>query len=93
MVTLPPPDLCGDIKAWVASGYQTLSPRTVGYDQRFVPAWVAIGNLPSGLAPYERSDERSLLSRSDQLEKKLSDFESEAVETYGELMNALGILP
>ena len=93
IATLAPPDLCGDIKAWVASGYQTLSPRTVSFDQRFEPAWVAIGNLPSGLAAYERPDERGLLSRSNQLENRLSDFESEAVETYGELMNALGILP
>jgi hypothetical protein len=93
MATLAPPDLCGDIKAWVASGYRTLPPRTVAFDQRFEPAWVAIGNLPSGLTAYERSDERGLLNRSNQLENRLSDFESEAVETYGELMNALGILP
>ena len=93
MATIAPPDLCGDIKAWVASGYATLSPHTVTFDQRFEPAWVAIGDLPSGLAAYERPDERPLLSRSGQLESKLSDFESEAVETYGELMNALGILP
>ncbi|HEY2398553.1 MAG TPA: hypothetical protein VGH78_06130 [Solirubrobacteraceae bacterium] len=93
MATLPHPDLCGDIKAWVASGYRTLSPRTVSFDQRFEPAWVAIGNLPSGLAAYERPDERGLLNRTNQLESKLSDFESEAVETYGQLMNALGVLP
>jgi hypothetical protein len=93
MATIAPPDLCGDIKAWVQSGYTTLSPRTVSFDRRFEPAWVAIGNIPSGLAAYESSDEHGLLSRSDQLEKRLSDFESEAVETYGELMNALGVLP
>lgn len=93
IATLAHPDLCGDIKAWVASGYRTLSPHTVSFDARFEPAWVAIGNLPSGLARYERPDERTLLSRSAQLESRLSDFESEAVETYGELMNALGVLP
>jgi hypothetical protein len=93
MATLAPPDLCGDIKAWVASGYRTLSPRTVSFDQRFEPAWVAIGNVPSGLAPYERADARALLKRSDPLEKRVSDFESDAVETYGEVMNALGVLP
>jgi hypothetical protein len=93
MATLGHPDLCGDIKAWVASGYRTLSPRTVTFDQRFEPAWVAIGNRPSGLAAYERPDERGLLSRTNQLENRLSDFESEAVETYGKLMNALGVLP
>lgn len=93
MATLAPPDFCADAKAWVASGFQTLSPHTVGFDQRFVPAWVALGELPSGLAAYERSDERSLLQRSNQLEMKLSNFEAGAVETYGELMNTLGVSP
>lgn len=93
MATLGPPDLCGDVKAWVASGFQTLSPRTVSFDQRFVPAWVALGELPSGLAAYERPDERAVLQRTSQLEMKLSNFEAEAVESYAELMNALGVLP
>jgi hypothetical protein len=93
MATLAPPDLCGDIKAWVATGFQTLLPRTVSFDQRFVPAWVALGELPSGLAAYERADERAMLQRTSQLEMKLSNFEAEAVESYGELMNALGVLP
>jgi hypothetical protein len=93
MATLGRPDLCGDVKAWVATGFQTLSPRTVSFDQRFVPAWVALGELPSGLAAFERSDERTILQRTSQLEMKLSNFEAEAVESYGELMNALGVLP
>jgi hypothetical protein len=93
MATLGPPDLCGDVKAWVATGFQTLSPRTLGFDQRFVPAWVALGELPSGLAAYERPEERALLQRTNQLELKLSNFEAEAVESYGELMNTLGVLP
>jgi hypothetical protein len=93
MATLGSPDLCGDVKAWVASGFQTLSPRTVSFDQRFVPAWVALGELPSGLAPYERPDERALLQRTSRLEMSLSNFEAEAVESYSELMNALGVLP
>ncbi|TMK23960.1 MAG: hypothetical protein E6G62_09695 [Actinobacteria bacterium] len=93
MAALASPDLCGDVKAWVATGFQTLSPRTVSFDQRFVPAWVALGELPPGLAAYERPDERALLQRSGQLEMKLSNFEAGAVESYGELMNTLGVLP
>jgi hypothetical protein len=93
MATLAHPDLCGDIKAWVATGFQTLSTRTLSFDQRFVPAWVALGELPSGLAAYERPDERAVLQRTSQLEMKLSNFEADAVESYGELMNTLGVLP
>jgi hypothetical protein len=90
---LAPPDLCRDIRAWTASGYKTLSPRTVEFDRLFIPAWVAIGLLPPQLRPFERSDERGLLQRSGQLEEKLGNFEAEAVETYAKLMNALGVLP
>jgi hypothetical protein len=93
MATLAPPDLCGDVKAWVASGFQTLSPRTLSFDQRFVPAWVALGERPSRLARYERPDERALLQRTSLLEMRLSNFEAQAVESYGELMNALEVLP
>lgn len=87
------PALCADVRAWIASGYKALPASTVGFDQRFVPAWVALGQLPAQLAAYERSDERGTLQRSGQLEAKLSNFEAEAVDTYTILMNGLGVFP
>jgi hypothetical protein len=91
--TLAAPNLCSDIRAWAASGYKALPASTVRFDQRFVPAWVALGELPARLASYERPDERGTLQRSGQLEEKLTNFEAQAVETYGALMNTLGVSP
>jgi hypothetical protein len=93
VVALSSPDLCGDVKAWIASGYHTLPASTISFDQRFVPAWVALGELPPGLAPYERPEERSLLNRTVQLEEQVANFEAAAVETYAEVMNAIGVSP
>jgi hypothetical protein len=90
---LAPPQLCADIHAWAASGYKALPASTVQFDQRFVPAWVSLGELPAQLGAFERSDERGTLQRTSQLEEKLSNFEAEAVETYTRLMNTLGVFP
>jgi hypothetical protein len=91
--TLAAPNLCADIRAWSTSGYKVLPASTVRFDQRFVPAWVALGELPGQLASYERPDERGTLQRSRQAEETLSNFEAEAVETYTTLMNTLAVNP
>jgi hypothetical protein len=91
--TLVAPNLCADIRTWSTSGYKSLPASTVRFDQRFVPAWVALGEVPAQLASYERPDERGTLQRSSQFEEKLTNFEAEAVETYGALMNALAVNP
>jgi hypothetical protein len=93
LTQLAAPDLCADIRSWAASGYRRLPSSTVQFNQRFVPAWVALGELPAQLGPYERSDVRGTVHRSSQLEEKLSNFEAEAVETYNRLMNALRVFP
>jgi hypothetical protein len=84
-----PPNLCGDVKAWVASGYQTLPASTVRFDAQYTPVWVALGELPSSLHQFERAEERGLLARSNQLESQLTEYESRAVETYAAILDAL----
>jgi hypothetical protein len=91
--TLAAPNLCADIRAWSTSGYKALPASTVRFDQQFVPAWVALGEVPGQLASYERPDERGTLQRTRQAEEKLTNFEAEAVETYTTLMNALAVNP
>ncbi len=52
MLAMPP--VCGDVKAWAASGYQTLPASTTQFDQRFSAEDVGIGEVPARLlAPYE----------------------------------------
>jgi hypothetical protein len=92
LAALAPPTLCSDVKSW-ASGFQTLPASTISFAPRFMSAWVAAGELPAALASYETADERPLLHRSNQLENKLTDLEAREVETWSQIMNALGLWP
>jgi hypothetical protein len=95
MVTLAPPNVCADLRSWVASGYQTLTASTVRFDQQFMPNWVALGELPTHLlAPYVPSSQRAILHRTGQLESTLVEFEAnQGVNTWSEIMDALGVSP
>ena len=94
LIGLAPPNVCADVRAWVASDYQTLPASTVRFDQQFMPNWVAIGELPSALAPYERPSERAVLRRTNALEEQLTEFEAgDGVETWWNTMNALVLNP
>lgn len=91
---LPTPNVCADVRAWVASGYQTLPATTVRFDQQFMPNWVAIGLLPPGLSAFERSSQRGIVRRTNALEEQLTEFEAgDGVETWGDIMNALVLNP
>ncbi len=93
MSALATPNLCADVRAWVASGYTALAPSTIRFDQQFEPSWVGLGELPALLRSTERPEEAGLLRRSIQVEQQLSEFEAEAAETWRELMNALDLEP
>ena len=93
LAALAPPRLCADVRAWVAGGYRSLPPSTVAFDARFMPAWVAIGLLPAKLAPFEGAQQRAMAHRSEAFETDLTDGEARAVETWGEIMNELGLEP
>src|SRR6185312_5434720 len=83
------PELCGDIRAWKASGYKTLPSSTVSFVEVFYPNWVALGLQPPGLARFEGSTERRLAKTAARFEYQLTNAEAEAVETWGKIMNAL----
>jgi hypothetical protein len=91
--TLAIPDLCAEVKAWTASGFQTLPSSTVSFDAQFMPAWVAPGFLPAGLSAYESPEERGLARRTAQLERRWTDFEAREVETWGTIMDTLELWP
>jgi len=68
--TLPLPDLCAEVGAFKASGFQTIPPATT----RLVAREQAIeaSAVPSSLlAPYERGADASVLARTEALEIKL----------------------
>lgn len=93
MSALAPPNLCGDVKAWAASGFHKLPASTVRFDQQFMPNWVALGELPALLKRYASADTKALLSRTNKLELRITDFEANQVETWGKIMETLVLYP
>jgi hypothetical protein len=87
------PHLCADVKAWVASGFNTLPATTVHFDRVFMPAWVGAGELPASLSAYEPAEDRALVRRTVQLEEKWADFEARAVESWGSIMDEMVLQP
>jgi hypothetical protein len=87
------PDVCAEVRAWTASGFQTLPEGT----QRFNSAlgeYVAMGMLPTRLiAPFVTPAQRGLLQRTRHFEEDISEVEAFAVETWGSIMDALGLSP
>ena len=76
---LTAPDLCADVRSWAAGGFRALPRSTAAFDSRFMPAWVALGELPAALTPYEGPAEKTLVRRANQLEAQLTEGEARAV--------------
>jgi hypothetical protein len=93
LVAMPQPNLCGDVRAWAASGFKALPASTVAFSPRFMAVWVGLGELPAGLARYETAAARLLAIRTSRLESRFTDLEAKEVATWGEIMNALQLWP
>jgi len=94
LTVLGEPALCADVRSWASSGFTALPAATVSFDARFMPAWVAIGNVFNGrLNGSENSLARSLAARAAPLEERLTEAEVKAVESWGKIMNALELWP
>jgi hypothetical protein len=93
LYALQVPDLCGDVQAWAATGYKTLPASTSSFDKIFYPNWVALGLLPPGIARFESAQDRSMAKSAARFEYQLTNVEAEAVETWGDVMDALELWP
>ena len=93
ILSLNAPDLCGDVKAWAASGFHTLPASTVAFVGKFMAAWVALGYVPAQLTPHESPGAKALVRRANRLEEQLTEGEAKAVEHWGDIMNALVLNP
>ena len=87
------PDVCAEVRAWTASGFQVLPEGTRRFN-RAMPEYVAMGFRPARLiAPYVTPAQRGLLQRTQRFEEDISEVEAFAVETWGSIMDALGLSP
>jgi hypothetical protein len=87
------PDVCAEVRAWAAGGFQALPEGTQRFN-RALPEYVAMGMVPKRLiAPYVTSAQRSVLQRTRHFEEDISEVEAFAVETWGSIMDALALNP
>jgi hypothetical protein len=91
-VQTPPPDVCGDLRAWRASGYTSLPQSTLHFRATFYTVYVGIGFLPLHLlGPSLPASQSGVVRRTQQLELRIAEAEARAVETYGEIVDSLGL--
>jgi hypothetical protein len=90
-VRTPPPDVCGDLRAWKASGYTALPASTIHFRQTFYENYVGVGFMPNQLAHLVPSSQRSLAQRARHYEEAIAEFEAHEVETFGEIIDLLGL--
>jgi hypothetical protein len=91
--TTSAPDFCADLRTWKASGYTKLPAATLPFVNAFYPVQ-AVGMLPRRqLAGYLAGTQSAVLARTSQIEGRLLDFEANAVETWGSIMDAVELNP
>jgi hypothetical protein len=86
------PDVCGDIKTWVASGHKTLSPGTkeVLARRQVVNQTSAPGSsIHQLLVPYEGPD-KALIAKIEQLHDEVAKSFDALDGSYRQLLQALG---
>lgn len=87
------PDICAEVRAWSASGFQTLPAGTPRFNQA-MGEYVAMGMVPTRLiAAYVTPAQKGLLNRTRRFEEDISEVEAFAVETWGSIMDALALNP
>jgi hypothetical protein len=76
MTLLPIPDLCGDVRAWEATGFKTVPADVEQYDNR-VEA-IEIKEIPRKLLlPYELPGDKGLVARVEHLATRFEELEFE----------------
>ena len=94
LAALELPDVCGDVRAWAASGYKTLPASTTQFDERYKANDVGIGEVPARLlAPYENPREHGVLALTRQCERELVEAEARAVEPWSKILDTLNLQP
>jgi hypothetical protein len=90
-VHTPLPDVCGDLRAWKASGYTTLPASTVHFRKTFYENYVGVGFMPSALLRMVAPAQKALVQRSRRYEEGIAEVEALEVETFGEIIDSLGL--
>lgn len=90
-VRTPPPDVCADLRAWKASGYTTLPATTTHFRQTFFENYVGVGFMPEQLTRLVPTSLKAVVQRARHYEEALAEFEAHEVETFGSIIDSLGL--
>lgn len=91
MIALSVPDLCGDVRSWIASGYQTVPASTLRFDQHVEAINVEIP-LPRLVAAYVQPVDRGLFMRTEHLLTRFDELEfSTGQQAWINLLETLGL--
>jgi hypothetical protein len=98
--TLAVPNVCGNIRTWVAGGYTTLPASTVQFDQRYAAVDLEAEEIPliaqlatRYVTPQDFSFMQAVVLRVERLEAKLAQAEARTVAYYKQVMNKLDLRP
>jgi hypothetical protein len=91
------PIVCADIKAWVSSGYKTLSSGTKEFESRREAPVRPQTPKPSTaqlLAPYEGPEEKAIIKKAHKLQQQIASSQKKTVRAvYERLQLAVGLTP
>ena len=74
-----------------ASGYTALPATTIHFKQTFYENYVGIGFMPKQLARLVPASLKAVVQRARQYEEELAEFEAHEVETFGAIIDSLGL--
>lgn len=91
LATLPVPDLCADVRAWTASGFQTIPADVAALDRRLEA--IEPENVPASLlAPFVQGSDASTVVRARKLEVRLAENEfMVGQDDWLEVLETLGL--
>jgi len=91
LATLPLPDICADVKAWVATGFSAVPKSVAALDDRAEGA--TLEPVPAKLlAPYDHGPGAQLVTRTAALELKLEESEfSLGQSDWAQILATLGL--
>jgi hypothetical protein len=92
MISLPSPNICGDVQSWARSGFTALPSFTEPFDTAFLGSWVSPGFLPAGLHRHESASLHGLVRSTEREESGLVELEAREVATWAKIIDTIGLL-
>jgi hypothetical protein len=93
LATTPLPDLCGDLRAWSASGFTTIPQHVIELDSRVES--LELPEIPWKLvAPFERRGDAGLVAYIQRAERKIAEAEFVLGQSdWYQVLQTLGVPP